>query len=169
MQVTVNIARSHILLGRKTYKCASGKGAAVLAEKKTEGDGATPLGQYPFRHVFYRPDRVGAPQSGLLTAPLSPSDGWCDAPLDPLYNQRVSLPYPASHERLWRDDHVYDVIVQLGHNDNPIMPYRGSAVFMHVAKPDYSPTEGCIALALPDLLALLKDVRADTLIDIRAS
>jgi len=67
----------------------------------------------------------------------------------------VILPYPAGHERLWREDHVYDLIVALGYNDDPILPGRGSAIFLHVARPDYSPTEGCVACARDDLLALL--------------
>lgn len=167
MQIIVNTAQAQALFDSKTYKCASGKGGAVSAEDKVEGDGATPLGQWPLRRIFYRPDRITPPQSVLPLVPLRPIDGWCDAPLDPLYNRPVSLPYTSSHEKLWREDHVYDVIVELGHNDDPVIPYRGSAVFMHVAKTDYTPTEGCIALALDDLLDLLSRVDTDTVMDIR--
>ena len=85
-------------------------------------------------------------------------DGWCDAPTDRNYNRPVRLPYPASAERLWREDELYDVVVVLGHNDCPRTKGRGSAIFMHVAKPGYAPTEGCIALALPHLLRLLEHV-----------
>ncbi|MEO9970636.1 MAG: L,D-transpeptidase family protein [Hyphomonadaceae bacterium] len=167
MQIIVNTTQAQALFGGKAYKCASGKGGAVSAEDKTEGDGATPLGQWRLRRIFYRPDRIAPPKSNLPLVPLRPTDGWCDAPLDPLYNRPVSLPYPSSHEKLWREDHVYDVIVELGHNDDPVIPYRGSAVFMHVAKTDYTPTEGCIALALDDLLDLLSRVEVNTIMDIR--
>jgi len=87
--------------------------------------------------------------------PLSPLDGWCDDPGDPLYNRPVRLPYRARHERLWLESAVYDLIVVLGHNDDPVRPGAGSAVFLHVARPDYSPTQGCIALAKRDLLTML--------------
>lgn len=85
-------------------------------------------------------------------------DGWCDDPLDAHYNQQIRRPFPARHERLWRDDHLYDVIAVLGYNDSPPIAELGSAVFLHVAQPDYGPTEGCVALALSDLLALLASI-----------
>jgi len=85
--------------------------------------------------------------------------GWCDDPMDVEYNRQVRLPFHARHEKLWREDHVYDLIVELGFNDDPVITGRGSAIFLHVAKPDYSPTEGCVACALGDLLALLKAAR----------
>jgi L,D-peptidoglycan transpeptidase YkuD (ErfK/YbiS/YcfS/YnhG family) len=97
----------------------------------------------------------GPPASGLPVAALAESDGWCDDPADPAYNQPVCLPFAPSHERLWREDHLYDVIVVIGHNDDPPVPFLGSAVFMHLARPDWTPTEGCIALTRPDLETLL--------------
>jgi L,D-peptidoglycan transpeptidase YkuD (ErfK/YbiS/YcfS/YnhG family) len=133
---------------------------------KREGDNATPAGTFPLRRVFYRADRVPPPETALPVAALAPEDGWCDAPDDPRYNQQVRLPYPARHENLWRDDHVYDVIVVLGHNDAPAEPGRGSAIFMHVARPGYAPTEGCVALALPDLQAVLAACGPDTRITV---
>ena len=91
-------------------------------------------------------------------------DGWCDAPEDPAYNRPVRLPYPASAEALVREDGLYDVIVILGHNDDPPRPGAGSAIFLHCARPDYGPTLGCVALAKPDLLTLLKAMKpGDTL------
>jgi L,D-peptidoglycan transpeptidase YkuD (ErfK/YbiS/YcfS/YnhG family) len=138
------------------FRCALGKGGIRAEADKREGDGATPLGRYPVRQILYRPDRLDAPATVLPVQALTPQDGWCDDPADPAYNRFVTLPFAASHEKLWRQDHVYDVIVVLGHNDDPPVPGLGSAIFMHVARPDYSGTEGCIALALPDLLALLQ-------------
>ena len=123
---------------------------------KYEGDGATPLGLWPMRRLLYRPDRLVAPMTGLPVTAIAPHDGWCDDPNDPRYNQPIPLPDSARHERLWRDDGLYDVVVVLGYNDDPVIPGRGSAIFLHVARPDYSPTEGCVALALPDLLVLVQ-------------
>lgn len=154
--------------GGLRFRCALGKGGVRSEAEKREGDGATPLGRYPLRQVFYRPDRLAAPQTRLPLQALTPQDGWCDDPLDPAYNRFVTLPYGASHEKLWREDAVYDLIVVLGHNDDPPVPGLGSAIFMHVARPDYSGTEGCIALALPDLLALLGVLRPATQIELRA-
>ena len=137
-------------------RCALGKGG--IKQDKREGDGASPAGSWPLRRVFYRPDRLAAFPCALPLSPLSPQDGWCDDPGHPDYNRPVSLPHPASCEQLWREDSVYDVIVVLAHNDDPPQPGLGSAIFMHVARPGYLPTEGCVALALPDLLWLLQRV-----------
>lgn len=131
-------------------------GPAGIRMHKEEGDGATPAGLLPLRRVLYRADRLPAPRCAVPIEPLAPEDGWCDAPDDTAYNRKVRLPYAASHEELWRRDAVYDVIGVLGWNDAPPMRGRGSAIFLHVARPDYAPTEGCIALALPDLLAALQ-------------
>jgi L,D-peptidoglycan transpeptidase YkuD (ErfK/YbiS/YcfS/YnhG family) len=138
-----------------TFRCALGRGG-IRADKR-EGDGGTPVGCFPLRRVLYRGDRMTPPETALPMTAIQPADGWCDDPADPAYNQPVRLPYPASHEEMWRVDGLYDVVVVIGHNDDPVVPGMGSAVFMHVAKPDYEPTAGCVALALPDLLALLKD------------
>jgi L,D-peptidoglycan transpeptidase YkuD (ErfK/YbiS/YcfS/YnhG family) len=146
--------------GRLTWpggsaRCALGRGG-VRADKR-EGDGATPVGRFALRRVLYRPDRLDPPETGLPSDPIRPEDGWCDDPAHPDYNRPVALPFAASHEEMWRADEVYDVVVVLGHNDDPVVPGAGSAVFMHVARPDYEPTAGCVALALPDLLRLLRD------------
>jgi len=139
--------------GDKVMRCAFGPGG--IASGKREGDGTTPVGSFPLRWLLYRPDRLVAPVTGLPVSPISPNDGWCDDPADPLYNRAVKLPYRAHHERLWRDDEIYDLVVILGHNDDPVVPGAGSAVFLHVARPDLSPTAGCIVLARDDLLAML--------------
>jgi L,D-peptidoglycan transpeptidase YkuD (ErfK/YbiS/YcfS/YnhG family) len=149
-------------------RCALGPAGVVAASAKREGDGASPAGAWPMRRVLYRPDRRAAPATGLPVSPLSPNDGWCDDPADRAYNRPVALPYPASCERLWRDDGVYDLIVVLGHNDDPPVPGAGSAIFLHVARPDYAPTAGCVALAADDLEALLAAARAGDALEIVA-
>ncbi|MCW5747821.1 MAG: L,D-transpeptidase family protein [Alphaproteobacteria bacterium] len=140
--------------GAGSFPCALGRGG--VRRDKREGDGATPAGIWPLRCVWYRADRLGhAPPTALPVRAVRASDGWCDDPASPAYNRHVTLPHPARHERLWRDDAVYDVVVELGYNDDPPVPARGSAIFLHVARPGYPPTEGCVALALADLLTLL--------------
>jgi L,D-peptidoglycan transpeptidase YkuD (ErfK/YbiS/YcfS/YnhG family) len=136
-------------------RAAAGRG--LVRVDKTEGDGATPAGLLPLRAVYYRADRVTPPRCAVPRLPLSPHDGWCDDPCDPFYNRPVTLPYAARHEGLWRADGLYDVVCVLGWNDGPVVARRGSAIFLHVAADDFRPTEGCIALALPDLLAVLAE------------
>ncbi len=135
--------------------CALGRGGVVEADAKREGDGATPLGTWPLRRVLWRADRLARPVTALPTAPIGAVDGWSDDPADPAYNRPVTHPHQHSAERLRRDDELYDVVVVLGHNDDPPEPGRGSAIFLHCAKPGYPPTEGCVALARDDLLAVL--------------
>ncbi len=134
-------------------RCALGR-MGVSAEKR-EGDGASPAGAWPLVRALYRPDRLASITTALPTQAIAPDDGWCDDPEDAAYNRPVRLPITASAEALWRGDHVYDVIVVLGHNDAPPEPGKGSAIFLHIARPDYAPTEGCVALARGDLLRLL--------------
>ncbi len=141
-------------------RCALGRGG--LRPDKREGDGATPEGCFVLRQVMYRPDRLPQPITGLPVRPLRDDDGWCDDSAEAAYNQLVRLPFSGRHEVLWRDDGVYDVLITLGYNDDPVTAGRGSAIFLHVARPDYEATEGCVAVALPDLLALLRDCDPNT-------
>ncbi len=150
-------------------RCALGRSGVVAAGDKREGDGASPIGIWPIRRVLFRPDRITALETRIDAVPLDPSDGWCDAPQDPAYNRPVRLPYPASAENLWREDEVYDLIVVLGHNDDPPVPGMGSAIFLHLARPDGTPTEGCVALTRPDLLRLLAQATPGAAVEIRAA
>jgi L,D-peptidoglycan transpeptidase YkuD (ErfK/YbiS/YcfS/YnhG family) len=143
------------LWGGRRMRCALGR-AGIVVDKR-EGDGATPAGSFPMRRVLYRPDREALPETRLPCAALARDDGWCDAPGDPAYNRPVRLPYGASAEALWRADGRYDLLVVLGHNDDPVVPGRGSAIFVHIEAADGAPTEGCIALARADLLAVLAE------------
>jgi L,D-peptidoglycan transpeptidase YkuD (ErfK/YbiS/YcfS/YnhG family) len=154
-------------LGGKIVRCALGKGGVVEAQAKREGDGCSPLGVWTIRRVLFRPDKGGRPETGLPTKALERDDGWCDAPADPAYNRPVSLPYPASAETMWRDDDVYDLVGVLAHNDDPPVPGKGSAIFLHLARPDYMPTEGCVALARQDMEALLAMAKLGDAIEIK--
>lgn len=145
----------HLYGDTRVLRCALGRAGIKRLDDKREGDGATPSGQFALRRVLYRADRVQRPMTGLPVQALKPDDGWSDDPDDPLYNRPVTLPHPYSHEALWREDGLYDIVVVIGHNDDPVIPGHGSAVFIHLAAPDYAPTEGCVALAIDDLLALL--------------
>ncbi|MBP7253866.1 MAG: L,D-transpeptidase family protein [Alphaproteobacteria bacterium] len=142
----------------KTLRCAIGRGGLVAAQTKIEGDGKTPIGRWPLQRVFYRADRVTVPVTTLPVQPLQPNDGWCDAPGDERYNQFVQHPYPASAEHLWREDAAYDLIVTLSYNVAPVVSGKGSAIFLHLVQPDFSPTAGCVAILPDDLLMFLAGV-----------
>ena len=148
--------------GRR-IKAVIGRSGLIAASDKREGDGATPLGIWPMRRVWWRQDRLpAAPVTQLPLRAIQLQDGWCDAPGDPAYNRPVTLPYPASAEEMWREDGLYDLVVELGHNDDPPVPGLGSAIFLHVALPGRDFTQGCVALPLADLLELLAQLPADS-------
>ncbi len=142
-----------LALAGRTYRAALGRGG--VRTDKQEGDGATPAGLLPLRRVLYRADKLPIPRTTLPREPIAETDGWCDDPGHPDYNRPVQLPHPARCEELWRRDAVYDIVAVLGWNDAPVERGRGSAIFLHVARADYAPTEGCVALALADLTAIL--------------
>lgn len=134
-------------------------GPAGIGMKGGEGDGITPRGRFAVREIFYRADRVARPAVKLPLHAIQPDDGWCDAPDDACYNRRVTLPHGASAETLWRDDPLYDLVAVLGYNDDPVVPGKGSAIFLHIARPDYDATQGCVALAFADALAALEQLQ----------
>ncbi|CAF2476484.1 unnamed protein product [Rotaria sp. Silwood2] len=131
-------------------------GRSGVRVDKHEGDGGTPSGFLSLRRILYRSDRLDSPKTSLKCEPLTENDGWCDDAAHQDYNRQIRLPHPASHERLWLDNQLYDIIGVLGYNDDPIIPGRGSAIFLHVARPDMQPTDGCIALSLDDLCWVLE-------------
>ena len=142
--------------------CAFGRGG--VTGTKREGDGCTPLGDWPLRKLYYREDRVVPPGTHLQTTALRPDQGWCDDSDHELYNQLVSLPFSASHELLCRDDHLYDLMIPMGYNDNNIVSGAGSAIFFHLAREDYQPTEGCVAISPADMMNLLPMLSSQTIL-----
>lgn len=166
MGLAPSAARGVVKLGGLVLPCALGRsGRRTL---KREGDGATPVGRWRLLQVLYRPDRIRRPATALPVGRIEPDDGWCDAPADRNYNRPVRHPYPASAERLWRTDGLYDLVVVLSHNVRPRVRGGGSAIFMHVAQPGYRPTAGCIALKREHLQLLLEWLGAGGAIRVRA-
>lgn len=142
-----------LVCGNLVLACALGRSG--IRAMKREGDGATPRGRFRLEGAFFRRDRLARPRTGLPLAATAPDDGWCDAANDRNYNCRVRHPYPASAERLWRSDGLYDVIVVIGYNRRPRRRAAGSAIFMHVTQHGLKPTEGCVALARRDLVKVM--------------
>ena len=142
-----------LVLRGQAFRAALGRGG--VRGDKQEGDGATPAGLLPLRRVLYRADRLRSPDCAVPVEPIAPTDGWCDDVGEVDYNRMIRLPHDGHYEELWRQDAVYDVVGVLGWNDAPVQRGRGSAIFLHVARPGYTPTGGCIALALDDLRHVL--------------
>lgn len=166
MEIVVQ-APDRLTFQGRAHLCVIGRGG--IRARKREGDGVTPAGVFCLRRLLYRADRLEIPQTGLAVAALSPGDGWCDDAGHADYNRQVTLPHPASCEELWRDDGIYDLVVVLGHNDAPVVAGAGSAIFLHLARPDFSPTAGCVALARSDLLEILEACDPATRIRIEAA
>ncbi|WP_158743158.1 L,D-transpeptidase [Acidisphaera sp. L21] len=152
MQAVV-LGDGFLRIGPQQWRCCLG--AAGMRLHKQEGDSASPIGLLPLRRVLYRADRGPAPETAAPVEPIGRNDGWCDDPTDRAYNRPVRLPHSARYEELWRDDGLYDIVGILGWNDDPVQRNNGSAIFLHIARPDYAPTEGCVALALRDLREVL--------------
>jgi L,D-peptidoglycan transpeptidase YkuD (ErfK/YbiS/YcfS/YnhG family) len=147
--------RGQVLAGRAVIPCALGRSG--IGASKREGDGVSPRGCFRLRGGAYRPDHFGArPRTSLPLRATRPGDGWCDDPRDRRYNRPIALPAPGiSAERMWREDGLYDLVIDLDYNREPIRRGRGSAIFLHLARPGFLPTEGCVALERADLLRLL--------------
>ena len=167
--IYVATAEGWLEVAGRRVRCALGPAGVVPAAAKREGDGASPAGVWPIRKILYRPDRGPPPASAIRVCAMAENDGWCDDPADPQYNRPVKLPYPASAERLWRDDAIYDIVVILGFNDDPPVRGLGSAIFLHICRPGYPPTEGCVAVMRADLEALLAVARPGDAVEIRAA
>lgn len=144
---------ARLSIGPLVVRCAIGRSGRRAI--KREGDGATPLGTWKLMTVLYRSDRIRRPRTALPVRAISRRDGWCDAPSDPSYNRAVRLPFRASAEEMWRSDGLYDLVVVLDHNTRPRMRNAGSAIFVHIARPGFKPTAGCVALDRAALLLVL--------------
>ena len=150
----------------KRWRCTVGAGG--IREDKVEGDAATPAGSFALRRILFRNDRLVLPKVELPARPISEHDGWCDDPRSSTYNRLVRIPNQWSHEKMWREDGLYDLVVVVGYNDDPPEGEWGSAIFLHVAKDDYSPTQGCVAFKREDLLELVTLIGPETRVNVHA-
>ena len=157
----------HILINKKylTYnqykvKCAVGKRGIGL--KKKEGDLITPVGQYKIRYLLYRKDRIKKIQTKLRKIIIKKNIGWCDDPKSQKYNKLINLPFNYSHEKLFIKENIYDIILVLNYNMNPVKKNKGSAIFIHIAKKNYKKTKGCIAIKKTELLEIIRKIKINT-------
>ena len=157
-------ARLHLKGTTHYFPCVIGKNGQTSL--KREGDNKTPMGTWRPLKLYYRADRINRPQTKLPIVPINPTDGWCDEPFDPNYNRPVKRPYQSSSEALWRKDHIYDCIIVLDHNQKPRIHGLGSAIFIHLARKNYTPTEGCIALSKKHLTEVAQSLSLKSTITI---
>jgi L,D-peptidoglycan transpeptidase YkuD (ErfK/YbiS/YcfS/YnhG family) len=146
------------------FKCALGK--AGIGKKKQEGDNVTPTGTFKIVKIYYRSDRVKKISSKFRLIEITKNIGWCDDPNSKNYNQLINLPSKYNHEKLFKKNNTYDLIIVLNYNMKPVIKNKGSAIFIHIAKKNYQPTQGCIALKKNDLLTLLSKIRKNIKIKI---
>jgi L,D-peptidoglycan transpeptidase YkuD (ErfK/YbiS/YcfS/YnhG family) len=154
-----------LLVGGRAIPVALGH-SGILADKR-EGDGATPRGRFCLVRLWWRADRAPRPRTMLPARRIDRTLAWCENPADRRYNQPYCMSGTGPGDRMWRDDHLYDLVIEISHNTRPRIAGRGSAVFVHVARPDRSATAGCVALAASDLRRLLARLGPRTRIDIR--
>ena len=146
------------------FRCALGK--AGIKKKKEEGDNITPVGTFKIIRVYYRRDKIKNISTLIKKKEIKKKIGWCDDPVSSFYNKEIKLPSKFSHEKLYRKDNLYNLILVLNYNINPIIKNKGSAIFIHIAKKNYEPTAGCIALKKRDLVELLENIKKNTKIKI---
>jgi L,D-peptidoglycan transpeptidase YkuD (ErfK/YbiS/YcfS/YnhG family) len=146
------------------FRCALGK--AGIKNKKKEGDNITPEGTFKIIRVYYRRDKIKNITTLVKKKEIKKNIGWCDDPVSNSYNKEIKLPSRFSHEKLYRKDNLYDLILVLNYNINPIIKNKGSAIFIHIAKKNYEPTAGCVTLKKKDLVELLKNIKKNTKIKI---
>ena len=142
------------------FKCALGKSG--IRKKRTEGDNITPKGTFKIIKIYYRKDRIKKINSAFKLIEIKKDMGWCDDPESKKYNQLIKLPSKYRHEKLFRNDRIYDLIIVLNYNMSPVIKNKGSAIFIHIAKNNYNKTKGCIALKKKDLIEIVSKIKRDT-------
>jgi L,D-peptidoglycan transpeptidase YkuD (ErfK/YbiS/YcfS/YnhG family) len=151
--INQSLTHGRIVVGARSFLCHLGCNG--LTHRKREGDGKTPIGQFRLMGLMVRRDRLAHVRTGLPQFQIGVSDGWCDVPYHPAYNHKVRLPFRASHERLWREDELYDALVILDYNLAPRKRNSGSAIFFHLSKVDTVHTQGCVSVSRTDMIKIL--------------
>lgn len=162
---SIIVKENKFFLNNKVYKCSFGKNGFI--KNKCEGDNKTPIGKWKLNRLFYRSDKIKLPNTQLPALKIQENMGWCDDIKSDCYNQLIKLPFDYSCEKMWRNDDLYDIVIELDYNVNNPVKGKGSAIFLHIAKPDYSGTEGCIAINIDDMLEILPNLNTQTIIDIK--
>ena len=158
------IKKNYLIFDKYRIKCAIGKRG--IKKKKKEGDLITPVGQYKIKFILFRKDRVKNLKTTLKKIPINRVIGWSDDSKSNKYNKLIKYPYNFSSEKLYRKDNIYDIILVLNYNMNPVKKNKGSAIFIHIAKKNYEKTKGCVAIKKNDIIKLVEKLKRNTLVRI---
>ena len=161
MHILIN--KNYLTYNKLKVKCAIGKKG--IGNKKKEGDLITPIGVFNIKYILYRKDRVKV-LTKLKKKVIKKNMGWCDDSKSIHYNKPVKLPFTHKHEKLYRKENIYDIILVLNYNMNPVKKNKGSAIFIHVTKKNFDKTEGCVAVKKQHLLKIIKDIKPNTKVKI---
>jgi L,D-peptidoglycan transpeptidase YkuD (ErfK/YbiS/YcfS/YnhG family) len=162
--MNIKLKNKFLYFGEYKIKCAIGKRG--ITDKKIEGDNKTPTGLFKFKSIFYRNDRITKIKSSLQKKVIKKDMGWCDDPNSKYYNKLIKFPFNFCAEKLWLRENIYDVILVINYNTKPIIKKRGSAIFLHIAKKNYTPTRGCIAVSKKDMNLLIGKINTQTQLEI---
>ena len=154
----MNIELKNKFLYFKNYKLRCAIGKRGISSKKIEGDKKTPKGEFKFKHILYRKDRIFDIKTKLKKIAIEKNMGWCDDPNSIHYNKIINQPSKSSFEKLWRKENIYDIIIVIDYNLNPVVKNKGSAIFLHIAKKKYKPTSGCIAVSKNNIRLLASKI-----------
>ena len=158
----MNIELKNKFLYFKNYKLRCTIGKRGISSRKLEGDKKTPKGEFKLKYILYRKDRVIDLKTRLKKVIINKKLGWCDDPNSSYYNKIINYPYKHSSEKLWRKENVYDIIIVIDYNLNPIVKNKGSAIFLHIAKRKYKPTNGCIAVSKKNIKLIVSKINKKT-------
>lgn len=161
MHILIN--KNYLTYNRLKIKCAVGKKG--IGYKRKEGDLITPNGQFKIKYILYRKDRVKI-FTKLKKKVIKKNMGWCDDPESGHYNKLIKLPFAYKHEKLFKKENIYDIILVLNFNMNPIKKNKGSAIFIHVAKDNFKKTEGCVAIKKKNLIKIIREINQNTRVKI---
>jgi L,D-peptidoglycan transpeptidase YkuD (ErfK/YbiS/YcfS/YnhG family) len=162
MHILIN--KNYLSYNNYKVKCAVGKRG--IGNKRKEGDLITPKGSFKIKYILYRKDRIKRIHSKIKKIIIKKNMGWCDDSLSKYYNKLIKTPFGYNYEKLYKKDNIYDIILVLNYNMNPVVKYKGSAIFIHVAKENYKKTEGCVAIKKVHLLKIIKELKNNTKIKI---
>ena len=162
MHITIN--KKFLTFNNYKAKCALGKRG--IGFKRKEGDLITPKGTFKIKYILYRKDRVKRIQSKLKRIKIKKDMGWCDDPKSNYYNKLIKLPSKYTYEKLYKSENIYDIILVLNFNMNPVLKKKGSAIFIHVARKNFARTEGCVAIKKAYLLKIIKEIKTSTKVKI---
>ena len=162
--MNIKLKKNFLYFDKYRIKCAIGKRG--ITHKKLEGDNKTPVGVFKFNSIFYRKDRIKKIKSSLQKNVIKKNMGWCDDSNSKFYNKLIRFPFKFRAEKLWLKDNVYDILLIINYNTRPVVKKKGSAIFLHIAKKNYPPTKGCVAVSIKDMNLLLSKIKTKTKIKI---